>query len=281
MLRRAETAVSEKPRTVRVGAVSYLNSKPLVEGLTMSRDQVDLVLDYPSHLADDLSNGTLDVALVPSIEFLRNPDYVAVSDACVATHGAVLSVKLYSRVPIGRIRTLAVDAGSRTSVALTRVMLAEGYGVDPVLTPLPFGQTVAETGTDAVLLIGDRAIRPPQETFEQVWDLGQRWTEWTGLPFVFALWVSRPECQQLSMLEQILTAARDRGVSRLTEIAARESTRLGLSAQTAEEYLRRNLHFTLGAAEYRGLKLFYQLASQQGLVPRGNRLAFLHHPSAR
>ena len=98
---------------VRIGAVNYLNSKPLIEGLLELLPEAELTLDYPSRLADDLEAGRLDVALVPSIEVLRHPNYEVVSDACVATRGPVMSVKLYSRVPFGLIRTLALDAGSR------------------------------------------------------------------------------------------------------------------------------------------------------------------------
>ena len=101
--------------TIRIGAVSYLNSKPLIEGLDERIGDAELVLDYPSRLADELGRGLLDVALIPSIECLRNPEYEVVSDACVATHGAVMSVKLYSRVAPGAIRNLALDGGSRTS----------------------------------------------------------------------------------------------------------------------------------------------------------------------
>ncbi len=101
---------------VRIGAVTYLNSKPLIEGLSELLPEAELSLDYPSRLAEDLAAGFLDVALVPSIEVFRHADYEIISDACVATHGPVMSVKLYSRVPLGEIQSLALDAGSRTSV---------------------------------------------------------------------------------------------------------------------------------------------------------------------
>src|ERR1700722_10190163 len=135
---------------VRIGAVAYLNSKPLIEGLADLLPEAELSLDYPSRLAEDLEAGQLDVALVPSIEVLRHPEYEIISDACVATRGPVMSVKLYSRVALGEIQTLSLDAGSRTSVALTRIMLAERFGVVPRLEPLPFERSVASTSTDAV-----------------------------------------------------------------------------------------------------------------------------------
>lgn len=121
---------SDLPR-VCIGAVNYLNSKPLIEGLAEALPQADLQLDFPSRLADRLLAGTLDVALVPSIASLLSPRFEVVSDACVATRGPVLSVKLYSRVRPAEIGTLALDAGSRTSATLVRILLAERHGVFP------------------------------------------------------------------------------------------------------------------------------------------------------
>lgn len=253
-------------RPVRIGAVSYLNSKPLIEGLEEGAHDAELVLDYPSRLADDLAGGRLDVALIPSFEYLRHPEYQIVSDACVASHGPVLSVKLYSRVPMGEIRRLALDEGSRTSAALARVMLLERYGVEPQLESLPLGLSTDATEADAVLLIGDRAMHLPTESFAAVWDLGQEWLDWTGLPFVFALWAARRGAD-LGDVEESLCSARDRGVARLKEIARREAPRLGIGEQTAIGYLTENLHYRLGSAERNGLQLFLQLATQRGLVP--------------
>src|SRR5580692_4745071 len=138
---------------VRIGAVNYLNSKPLIEGLAELLPEAELTLDYPSRLADDLEAGRLDVALVPSIEVLRHPNYEIVSDACVATRGPVMSVKLYSRVPFGLIRTLGLDAGSRAGAALVRIMVRERYGVTAGLGPFPLDQSPAEIRSDAFLMI--------------------------------------------------------------------------------------------------------------------------------
>ncbi len=258
----------EPARRLRVGAVSYLNSKPLIENLNHFAPEAVLQLDVPSRLADDLARGKLDVALIPSIEAFGDPDYIVVSNACVATQGPVLSVKLYSRVHLGEIRTLALDAGSRTSAALVQVMLAERYGVLPKLMPFPLGADVAHTTADAILMIGDRAMHPPAETFHTVWDLGEEWLHWTGLPFVFAMWVARKETN-LGNLETALNQARDRGESRLAAIAEREAPALRLTKEVALNYLRHNLHFHIGSAERNALRLFHQLAAELGLAPPG------------
>lgn len=250
---------------IRIGAVRYLNSRPLIEGLKECCPEAELILDVPSRLADGLARGGLDVALIPSVEAFSDPDYEVLSDACVATHGPVLSVKLYSRVPPGEIRTLALDEGSRTSAALSQVMLEERFGVRPRLESLPLGKTPQATAADAILLIGDRAISPPEERFHTVWDLGEEWVQWTGLPFVFAMWVTRKD-SVLQGLEAQLSRARDRGLENIEAIARKGADDLSLDYETALTYLTRNLHFRLESAEGVGLRLFHELAANLGFA---------------
>jgi len=268
----------QAPR-LKIGAVSYLNSKPLIEGLDEISDRIDLILDYPSVLADRLGRGELDAALIPSISCFQNPAYEIISDACVATRGPVLSVKLFSRVPIRNIRTLALDAGSRTSAALSRILLAERYHICPELEPLPLGNSMRESRADAILLIGDRAIPEPDERFEDVWDLGEEWTNWTGLPFVFAMWAAR-RGSDFPEVEEALGGARDLGLQRISEIALREAPLLHLEQHLIEEYLTENLYFFLGQEERQGLRRYYELAVKQGLAPEGIDLVFRHCTAA-
>ncbi len=258
---------------MRIGAVNYLNSKPLIEALDELVPESELILDYPSRLADDLEAGHLDVALIPSIEFLRNPEYQIVTDSCVATHGPVMSVKLFSRVPMGEIKTLALDEGSRTSAALSRIMLHERCGVIPSLEPLPLEKDCEFTQADAILLIGDRAIHSPLGEFVEVWDLGEEWLKWTGLPFVFAIWATR-KGTELGPIINSICRARNLGINKLEEIARREAPKLGIEFETAHEYLVKNLYFCLGAAEKNGLKLFQKLALEMGLIQERVELDF-------
>jgi chorismate dehydratase len=262
-------------RPLRIGAVNYLNSKPLIEGLAELAPEAELVLDFPSRLADQLTGGRLDVALVPSIACLLEPDYEVVSDACVAARGPVLSVKLYFRKPPRTIRRLALDAGSRTSATLARILLAERYGVYPDLEPLPLDRTTTGTTADAVLLIGDRAIHRPAEEFHATWDLGEEWSNWTGLPFVFAMWGARRGSEP-GRLGEVLAAARDRGVDNLVAIARREAPLLGLTERVTIDYLTKNLYYRLGPAEREGLARFHELAVKQKLAPEGIDLVFRH-----
>lgn len=258
----------EVHRRLKVGAVTYLNTKPLVYRLDEIAPQLDLSFDVPSRLADGLAAGRLDVALIPSIEFFQNPTYSIVSDACIACRGPVLSVKLFSRVAAHEIGTLALDEGSRTSVALSRILLKECLGLEPRLQSLPIGATLEDSTADAVLLIGDRAIHSPPGRFAEVWDLGDRWRRWSGLPFVFAMWVARGGID-LGGLEAAFAEARDAGVANLEKIAAAEAASRGLTVPQCVAYFRDNLHFHLGRHEAHGLQLFYRKASELNLVPRG------------
>ncbi|HEX7376589.1 MAG TPA: menaquinone biosynthesis protein [Pirellulales bacterium] len=247
-------------RKTRIGAVRYLNTKPLIFGLADLLPDAELVLDLPSRLADGLARGTLDVALIPSVEYLRDPTYSIVSDACIACRGPVLSVKLFSRTPLAEVRTLALDEGSRTSVALARILLKERFDLRPRLQPLAIGAAVADVVADAVLVIGDRAMHSPGGgPFAEVWDLGDEWVRWTGLPFVFAMWVARAGFDATEVAGP-LSAARDLGLASLPAIAAAEAAPLGLSRPQCLSYLRDNLYFFLGPREREGLERFRLLA---------------------
>lgn len=251
---------------IRVGAVNYLNSKPLVEGLAQAAPNYRLTYDLPSRLSDALTADRLDVVLLPVYEFFRRPDWRIVSDACVACRGPVWSVKLLFRVPPAEVRTLDLDEGSRTSAALAQVLLRRQFGLQPELGTLPIGAGLADSTADAVLLIGDRAMFEIKESFEEAWDLGERWWLWTGLPFVFAAWVSRAGIEVAEIAAELSTA-RDRGVQRIREIADREADKLQLPAHLAHDYLQNRLRFRLRKQERRGLAKFYQECVELGLAP--------------
>jgi chorismate dehydratase len=262
-----------EPDRIRVGAVSYLNTRPLIAALTELDPRLKLVIDYPSRLADALSAGELDVATIPSIEYARHPEYSVVSDACIACDGPVRSVKLYGRVPVEDIQTLALDEGSRTSAALARILLHERFGVTPKLLSLPLGAALTDTPANAVLVIGDRGMAPVGGTFEFVWDLGEEWSRWTGLPFVFSLWVARPGVD-LRGVDKTLAAARDAGLAHLVEIARHEAPLVGIPEADCLSYLRDNLEFHLGRRQRQGLERFYTLAGRLGLAPADVKLRF-------
>jgi chorismate dehydratase len=260
---------------MRIGAVSYLNTKPLVYGLAELAPRHELVFDLPSRLADDLAAGRLDIALIPSIEFFKNPTYTIVSDACIACRGPVRSVKLLSRVPPANIRTLALDEGSRTSVALVRILLRQRLQIEPKFVPLPIDALPEHVKADALLLIGDRAIHPPGGQFASEWDLGDVWCRWAELPFVFAMWVGRKGSGfgvqgsegAFEEIGTLLSQTRDLGLANIESIAAAEHAAVGLSYEDCLIYFRDQLYFHLGPRELAGLRLFREHATRLGLAP--------------
>jgi chorismate dehydratase len=254
-----------RQHVIRVGAVQYLNARPLTHCLKEYAPSAELIFDLPSRLAEDLKAGNLDVAMIPSIEYFRQPGCSIISDACIACRGPVRSVRLFSRVPIKEIRTLALDEGSRTSAALVQILLKEEFGLAPKLSALPIGTAVDATSADAVLAIGDRGIAGDRVRFEHVWDLGDRWMQLTGLPFVFAMWTARPGAE-LRGFDVLLSAARDEGVKRIPEIAALATAEGWISEQDGLVYLRDHLHFYLGPSERQGLELFCQKADRHGFI---------------
>jgi len=263
---------------LRIGAVSYLNTRPLIHGL---RDRLrgigTLELNLPSRLAEDLALGKLDVALIPSAEYFRGLDrgYTIVSDAAIACRGPVWSVRLLSRVPISEIKVLALDVGSRTSAALVQILLCRQSNVRPRTVPLPMEQLPEHVDADAILMIGDRAMHPAPGVYHEIIDLGQWWQQVTGLPFVFAMWVARPGID-LGDLSSILAASREDGIRNLDAIAQAEAGPHGLTIEDLKRYFTDNLHFYLGEREREALGAFHA-----GLIETGQATApvVLSNPS--
>jgi chorismate dehydratase len=271
--------------SVRIGAVSYLNTKPLIHHLAQELPEARLSLDLPSRLAADLHTGQLDVALIPSIELFRSPDSSSpannlsiISDACIACRGPVWSVQLLFRKSPSQVRTLALDEGSRTSAALAQILLLDRCGIRPELQPLPIGSPAEAAEADAVLVIGDRALGGWGNEFREVWDLGEQWWQTTNLPFVFAMWVARP-VEDPARLSAGLEAARDAGLRAAREIAVEQAEHYGLTVEACTAYFEKFLHFKLGLGEQRGLELFYQRAVEVGLAPSGRDYLLLQSTS--
>lgn len=250
----------------RVGAVSYLNTKPLIYGLGARLPQAELILDLPSRLADRLSEGDLDVALIPSVEFFRSEGVSIVSDACIACRGPVRSVRILFRKPPGDVRSLALDEGSRTSAALAQVLLARRFNVRPRLLPFPIEAEMNSADADATVVIGDRAMDVNQDEFCEVWDLGEEWTRDTGLSFVFAMWVAF-ENRTPPKLAEALAACRDEGLGSIDQIVAEHAEGYRLSHPDCKKYYTEQLYFHLGEQELRGLELFRTEATKLGLLP--------------
>ena len=258
---------------LRLGAVSYLNTKPLVFGLDAHPDQFDVRFDVPAKCAELLHEGRVDLGLIPAIEYLRG-NYAIVPDISIASNGDVATVAVFTRKPIEQVGTLALDLSSRTSVALTRVLCAKKWRIEPKFTPAEPDLEAMLRRADAALVIGDPAfaIDPHKHHVTKI-DLGAEWKALTGLPFVYAMWVGRPGTVTPAQV-RALQAARDRGLANLPLIAKQESNGDQGYEQRALVYLRDNLKYSLGDAEQAGLRRFHELATEIGVTPELRPLTF-------
>jgi chorismate dehydratase len=258
---------------VRLGAVSYLNTKPLVEGLEDRPDLFSVRFDVPAQCAALLHEGRIDLGLIPAIEYLRG-DYRIVPDVAIGSDGPVASVALFTKVPLAAIRTLALDVSSRTSVALTRILCAIKWNIAPKLMASDPNMRAMLARADAALVIGDPAldIDPVATSLTKV-DLGSEWQELTDLPFVYAMWSGREGVVAAAHVAE-LQATRHRGEAAVADIARRVGGGDSRRVERVQRYLRDNLKYALGEREIAGLRRFHELAAEQGLVPGVRRLRF-------
>jgi chorismate dehydratase len=244
--------------------VGYLNTAPLVWGMRHGdqRGLFDLSFAIPAECADRLADGRADIGIVPSVE-LNRQKLETIPGTGIACDGPVRSILLISKVPFEEIRTLATDSSSRTSVALSRIVLAKKYGVEPRLySERPHLGSMLEH-CDAALIIGDAAlVLNPADLPFHVLDLGAEWTSMTGLPMVFAVWAARAEVPAQDPAPFL--ASLRFGMEHIEDIVREEHPKLGISEALAREYLTRNIVFELGEREYKGLATFLQYASELG-----------------
>jgi predicted solute-binding protein len=259
---------------IRVGAVTYLNARPLVYGLENS-DRFSVRYDIPSECARLLHAHETDIGLIPSIEYLRGPaPYWLVPGPAVTSRGPVASVAIFTRREPRDIRTIAMDTSSRTSVALATVMLRRRFDVSAEAAPMAPDLDAMLARADAALIIGDTALFLDHESAGvRKIDLGEEWTAMTGLPFVYACWtgwegaVSRQEVMALQR-------ARDAGIAQSNAVAAAYYPEDTARQAAARRYLRDNIQYVLGSDEIEGLKTFYRYAGELDLVSFDGTLRF-------
>ena len=243
---------------IKVGAVSYLNTKPYIWGLTHSPiiDKIDLQIDYPARIAQGLIDGNYMIGLVPVAILPSLPSYHFITDYGIACDGEVASVALFSQVPLKEIETIQLDYHSRTSVALLKILLKNHWKISPRIVPMVPGESFEIHGKTAALLIGDKALIQLSAT-QFVYDLGTAWKELTGLPFVFAAWVS------LQSLPDEFTAdfqnACAYGISQIDNW----KEEIDFSSYSLSRYYKHNIHFLLDEDKKKGMRLFLQLLQKQ------------------
>jgi chorismate dehydratase len=247
--------------SIKVCAVSYLNTSPLVWGMLHGdqRGAFDLTFRVPSACAGAVASGEADIGIIPAIELNRH-DYGRIRGLGIASRGPVLSILLVSSKPFAQIETLAGDTSSRTSVALAGVILARRYGAQPRVISRPPDLVRMLEDADAALIIGDPALHlDPAALGDYVLDLGAEWTALTGLPMVFALWAGRKEAITPEV-EAVFQGSYQFGRDHLDDIIRVEAAQRGIRPELARDYLTRYIICELGPAEYRGLELFLEYA---------------------
>jgi chorismate dehydratase len=259
---------------VRIGAVGYLNARPLTWALDRDASRWRVRYDLPSVCARLLQDGEVDLGLVPSIEYLQSGDYRFVPGVGVTSRGAIASVALYTTRPLDQIRHIALDTSSRTSVALIQVLCRHHFRIRPRFVPHGPDLTVMTRDFDAGLLIGDPAFEADHARLglEKI-DLGLEWTTMTGLPFVYAAWTGRPGAVTSEDV-RLLQEAQRHGLEAVDLIAAEYARGDSAKIAKAALYLRDNVKYGLGAEEAAGLQLFLDHAADLGLAPRRRDVEF-------
>jgi predicted solute-binding protein len=272
---------------LRIGCVRYLNARPLIRGWTGKVE-----FDHPSVLCRRLANGELDVALVSSFEYLRNPIYRIVDDVSISSDGSVYSVVVAHCGEFSNVEEIGLDPASQTSVNLLRCLLTElGLTARCVLGmpgstdfqsatgQIRHGEPVVSGGSpdrdSARLLIGDQAIHFRQKHAGefQFWDLGEQWKKLTGLPLVYALWLIRPEVTDAKSIADRLRKLRDKNLASLHGVIAEAVSGVGdpgnrkISRQFLARYFRKHLRFRFEEREKQGLQVFARLCAKHGLLP--------------
>jgi chorismate dehydratase len=244
-------------RKIRVGAVNYLNTKPLIYGFEqgMMEKEVELTVDYPAKLAQMLLDDTIDIGLIPVAIIPILKEHYITGNYCIGCNGAVASVCLFSEVPLEQITHLLLDYQSRTSVALLKILLREHWHINPVLQEASTGYETQITGTTAGLVIGDRAFKQRTRS-KYSYDLGTAWQEMTGLPFVFAAWVANKKLDD-QFIHSFNNAA-GAGLQHLDIIAGSAT----LPDYSLYKYYTENISYQLDAEMLKALTLFLQKITQ-------------------
>lgn len=272
---------SPQTRPVRIGAVCFLNTRPLVEGLEKCRD-AELSFDVPSRLLGALLEERADLALAPIVDALQSPEPLAVATVgCIASEGPTESVKLFSRVPFSDVTSVVTDPDSKTSVALSKVLLTKRFSAMPTFERAAAPVSgAAPPAADAMLMIGDKVERDPPDaaTFPHTLDLGQAWTDWTGLPFVYAAWVCQASRANDPIVRRglaLLDHQRRHNTTRLDWIATRRAAEHGWGVPEAVAYLSSTIRGVLGPREREAVERFAHEAAAVGAVAQSRPIAWI------
>ena len=250
-------------KNIVIAAVPYLNVAPLVNPLE-EEPGVEIIRAKPSKLPAMLLSGEASVATLPIGAYLSDERFEIISDAAIASAGPVRSVAIFSKRPLEETHTAALDRASITSRALTRIIFEKFRGMKPKYVDAP------NENADAELVIGDNALRR-ERPGERIFDLGELWNVRTGLPFVYAAWIAvagetSPETARM------LARARDKGVSDIERVSRIFASRSGFDTDFVLNYLKNNIHYTLGRSELEGVALFQEYLLEIGVINRRRKI---------
>lgn len=268
-------------RRLRISAISYLNTAPLMWDFEHGQAARDFDISYtlPSGCARALAEGAADIGVIPAAAYAQIPGLQILPDIAIASRRAVRSILLVSRMPVDEVRTVALDTSSMTSVALTKVLFEKWLGGGRAFTAMEPRLEQMLVQCDAALLIGDPALQVDRSRYHTL-DLAEEWIRHTGKPFVFAFWAVRGaallDTDPALDLTAVFRDSRDHGLEpqNLEQIVREWALRLGLRENAVREYLTENIHYQLDAGCLEGLRLFYQYAAEIGALPVGPELQF-------
>jgi chorismate dehydratase len=278
-------------RRLRISAISYLNTAPLMwdfEHAGVNHEagsQFDISYTLPSGCARALADGTADIGIIPAAAYAANPELVVLPEMAIASRRAVRSILLVSKVPIEKVRSVALDTSSMTSVALTKILFEKWLGGGRTFTAMVPDVEAMLAEHDAGLLIGDPALKVDRARYETL-DLAEEWIRYTGKPFVFAFWAVRSaalrEADPALDLPAVFQQSRDHGLepASLNQTASEWAARLEMSEAEVRSYLTQNIHYQLDAGCLEGLRLFYQYAAEIGALPSAPELQFVEATKA-
>ncbi len=283
---------------LRISIVQYLNTAPLVWGFTNGplAGKYDLSFTVPSQCAEALRAGAADIAIIPAIEYQRIPGLVVLPDLAIASQNRVRSLLIIAKRPIEQVRTIALDRSSRSTQALTRILAAEHWKIDPEFFETEPDLSAMLQRADAALLIGDPALRisiaiekksavSPQgravcqastlgiasDEIFHVYDVVGEWRTFSSLPAVMAVWAAKPEVATPEVVEDFV-ASRNFGLTQIAAISLQAAREQELPQLVLESYLRHNIDFSLGEENRRGLQRYFQEAVKLRLIPREKKI---------
>ncbi len=259
---------------IHIGSVPYLNSKVLTYGLKSATPAYTFEAHVPSVLAQKLREGSVDVALVSSIEYFRNPGSTIIPNISVSSHREIWSIQLFHRVPLRESRRIGLDPASETTNALLQVILHEKMELGIELVPLQLGEDpLARDDLDGFLKIGDPCLLFQPPPGYSAMDLAAEWHEFTNLPFVFAVWVCRPGVDLQGINMELFMAKRE-GLRSIDAIARTEAPKLGMDYHRVKNYISRVVKYDLGREELGGMSLFRKYLVRQQMIEEGQGFDF-------